>query len=226
MSTSIHSGLVAFAASLYGTDDDPVDTAIVRDGIANGVLHAADSMAQVRCNILMRSADFFTIAASPSGSTWYRIQGSPFGEWPLTLHADGTPYRLRIRVGVAASSATSCTITFRIVVSPDTIARDEMALEADHVYELAFNPADAIGTTPTHVPGTSQGSIASATLLTVTRERASQWLKDVSVYDAVSSGTPRTIQQCMVSPHVFVKTTNSTCLPRLHALHIAEYVGT
>lgn len=241
MSTSIHSGIVAFDASLYGTDDDPADTTIVRDGIANGLLHAADSMGQVRVNVCYPDGSSFAsdaweygdIASSPVANQWYRIGGGPFGEWPLTIHNDGTPYKLRIRVGVAASSGGASTQTLRVVIAPNNFAVSERDQEADNVFQVVFLSV-TIGTTPTWAyDGTSgisesrsQGTANSLTTLTVPARRAAAWTRSTTMYDAVSSGSPSEIQQCLVGAHVFGKTSVSGIVTRLHALHISEYVGT
>jgi hypothetical protein len=231
VSTSLHNGIVEFAASLYGTDDDPVENSIVRDGLANGLLHAADSMAQVRVNyfpILSAAANgqdtFETVESSPTTGTWYRVGGSPFGEWPLTLHADGTPYKLRVRIGVSASSSTASTQLVRVVIAPNSHAVLERDLSADNVYQISF-ASGTVGTTPTWVAGTSQGDAASATLITVDADTARSWTRDVQVYDAVSSATPRDTMQCLVAAHVYALTSNASVQARLYALHIAEYVG-
>lgn len=234
MSTSIHSGLVQFGTTLHGTDDDPVDSVVARDGVANGLLHSADSYAQVRVNVVFPDTSTFSAAAaefghvvdtSPVVDQWYPLGGGPFGEWPLTIHANGSPYKLRIRVGLSANSSSISTQTVRVVVCPTSIAVAERDRAADHVYELTFG-SGVVGTTPTWVAGQSRGTVASATMLTISAENAAAWVRSVNVYDAVSAATPRSVQQCMVSAHVFTKSPSTTIYARLHALHIAEYVGT
>jgi len=231
MSTSIHSGLVDFGATLYGAANDPIDTVIMRDGVANGLLHAADSFAQVRVNYmavkstLANGQDAYeTIESSPTAGTWYLCGGSPFGSWPLTLNETGTPYKLRIRVGVAASTSNADTLTLRVVLAPDGLGGRERDRSVDHVWETSWT-ASTTSTTPTWASGTSQGTAASATLLTVSQPQASSWRRNVSAFDAVSSASPMSVDQCLVAAYVYAKTTG-TALPRLHALHIAEYVGT
>jgi hypothetical protein len=228
MSTSIHRGIVEINTSHYGTDDDPIDTVTARDGILNGLLHCGDSMGQVRVNympIASAAANgqdaFETIEASPIANQWYRVGAAPFGEWPLTCRWDRTPYKLVVRLGAATSSAAGTT-TFRVVICPMMDAIAELDREVDHVWETSF----AGTTTIAWRTGASQGSTASATLITVSRANALAWLRDVPIYDAVSSASPRSVQQCLVAAHVFAKTSNTGALPRLHALFIDEYVGT
>jgi len=231
MSTSIHDGLVRFAGSLSGAAFDPVDTAIMRDGVANGLLHAADSYGQVRVNYHPIGAAFAgndldafeTIETDPVEDQWYAVGGAPFGSWPLTMHAaSATPYVLRVRLGVAASSTDGAvTHTYRVVIAPDGAALEELPLSVDHVFEVSGGASSTIA----WASGTSQGSIGSATLLTVTPAQADAWTRLVAAYDAVSSGSPTAIDQVLVNAWVFAKTTTSGVLPRVHALHLTEYCG-
>lgn len=231
MSTSLHNGLVSFAGSLSGAAFDPADTVIMRDGAMNGLLHAADSFGQVRVNYCPIAAAFSvddldayeTIEASPVAGTWYAVGGAPFGSWPLTMHAEGaTPYVLRVRLGVAASSTDAGTThTYRVVIAPDGRGLEELPLSVDHVFEVE----GAASTTVAWATGTSQGTEAHATLLTVTPEVASAWTRSVGVYDAVSAASPSAVDQVLVSAWVFAKTTDDGVLPRVHALHLTEYCG-
>lgn len=222
-------GLVDFATSLYGAADDPMDTVMMRDGVAHGLLHAADSMAQVRVNyhpiaagVAVDSDSFETIETSPAPTTgqWYRVGGAPFGPWPLTLRADGSGYKLRIRIGGALSSGTD-TATFRVVIAPPRrLLTAEIEESEDHIFE-----ATTASTTIAWLSGTAQGS-SSPTVLTITAARAARLTRVREVYDAVSSATPHTVRQSLVAAHVFAKTSNVNSIPRLHALHLSEYVGT
>lgn len=231
MSTSIFNGIVDFGAALYGSASDPVDVAVSRDGIANGLLHAGDCMGQVRVNyhpIAAARAEpkqttFETIDVSPAALRWYPMGAQPMGAWPLTVLADGTPYRLRVRVGLSASLNNQNTIAIRVVIAPLNRALDERDRAVDHVY-TASATASAV-TSATWTAGTSGGSIASATLLTVTSAEAERWVASVNVANAVSGAAPVSIEQVPVGVFVYGRT-NGTSLPRLHALHVSEYVGT
>lgn len=218
MSTSIHEGIVSLGASLYGTDDDPVDALIWRDGLANGLLHAADSYAQVRVNLAYPTGTYLSGKAAPTAGQWHRIGGS-FGKWPLTIHANGTPYELRVRVGVSASTGGTAQ-TIRVVIAPDDEATTELGREADHVYELTTSSGSAAW-----VAGTSQGSVGSATRMIVSPADAARWTRDVNAFDAVASATPRATRQSLVSAHVFFRSASGSVTTRLHNLYIAEYVG-
>lgn len=224
-------GIVQFAASLYGTDDDPMDTVIMRDGIHHGTHHAADSMAQVRVNYMAignavaEGQDEFETVETPANTTdWLLVGAGPFGEWPLTVRADGTGYKLRIRIAGSVSDATGGPVaTLRVVVRPSLPLRDaEIEDAVDSTFEATFTTTTATWETS----GASQGSAASATLLTITADQVREWIRDVAVFDAVSSpAAGHSIQQCLVAAHVYAKTTNTARLPRLNALHIEEFVG-
>lgn len=231
MSTSIQDGLVVFAGSLYGAAADPVGSRTMRDGIANNLLHCADSFAQVRVNYCPIGAafdgndldSFETIEDDPVAGTWYAVGGGPFGGWPLTMHADGAvPYVLRVRLGVSASDTDAgVTLTWRVVIAPDGDGLEELPNDADHVFEVS----GAASTTVAWATGTSQGALTHATLLTVSPELATAWTRSVGVYDAVSSAEPSAVDQVLVNAWVYARTEDASFLPRVNALHITEYVG-
>lgn len=222
--SSIHSGIVPFAPSLWGTDDDPEDTVLHRDGTANGLLHAADSIGQVRVNYMPVAAGvadgqetFATIDTGPEADVYYHV--GVFGRWPLTIRADGTPYRLRIRVA-GASSSTNDAPTFRVVIAPNfPEALAGKTSDEDSVFEASGTAT----TTIAWLSGTSQGSAAAATYVQVSAEQARDWTAEQVVFDAVNAGTPRSIQQCLVSAWVWAKQGGVDDLPRLYGLHIQEF---
>lgn len=231
MSTSIHDGIVEFSAGLYGAADDPADTVLMRDGVANGLLHAADSYGQVRvsyCPIISTFAgtsreSFATIEASPDADTWYEVGAQPFDQWPITCHADGTPYKLRIRIGTAGSQTKAgVDLTYRVVLAPPGRAREELGRSVDHVYEAVVEAS----TTIAYATGSSQGSESHATLIELDAATARRWLTRTSIYDAISSGSPTSVEQVLVGAYVFAKCEDGDTLPRVHALHLTEYVGT
>lgn len=224
MSTSIHEGIVEFAPSLYGAANDPMDTAIMRDGVANGLLHAADSMGQVRVNYFpidsgfANNVDDFETTDTLVVGQWSRIGGSPFATWPITLRSDGTPYVLRVRI-FGAVSATVATATFAVVVAPLTDSALELERDRDNVFT-----ATATATTPAWLSGTS-GTNSYTTRMEFTAEDSETWTREQGTFDAVSGASPVGIQQCLVSCVVFAKSTVAARLPRLYGLHVQEYYG-
>ncbi len=223
-------GIVEFAPSLYGTDDDPMDATVMRDGVLHGLMHACDSMAQVRVNyhpidsgVATDQTSFEPILSSAVADTWYQFGASPMGEWPLTLRADGTPYKLRIRIG-AAMSASGATGKIRVVIAPRSrIDRVGVAAAIDSIYQATFT-----STTIAWIGSTSAISMATETqgLVSVGAAQARAWTRDVACYNAVRSpAAGTTVEQCLVSAHVYGSTNVATKLPRLHALHISEFVA-
>lgn len=230
MSTSIHSGIVDFDAALYGTYDDPVDNVVARDGVLNGLLHAGDSMGQVRVNwhpidsgVANGQASFASPDVPDELSQFTLCAGSPFGQWPLTLRQDGTPYRLIIRVGGAMSSSPSSESgILRVVIAPDLpTAAAHLTASQDNVWGVQVTSA-----TVGWLSGSSQGSAAASNYVTVEQAQAEYWIQSVSTYDAVSSASPIAIEQCLVSAWVFISASDSVDkYPVLHALHIREFIA-
>lgn len=227
MSTSAYAGIVDFASSLYGSADDPVDAVMMADGVANGLHHLADSSAQVRCNywpidssISNNVDNYLTIESPDEADRYYLVGGFPMGPWPLKIKPGGTPFRLRLRVAAAISSATgSPTSSFRLVIAPSLReAVVYQTLNDDNVYRFT-----ATSTTPQIVTGTSGGTLNASTYVQVSAEQARSWTRTITVPNAVSGGDPRTIEQCTVGAWLWASTTAVGSLPRLHGLYLAEY---
>lgn len=222
MSTSYHEGLIPLGSALYGAAADPMDAVLMRDGVANGLLHAADSMGQARVNYNRPTGTYASIASGSAG-LWRPFTCGQLGSWPLTAHADGTPYKLRIRVGMSASASSANTIRIRVVIAPLGRASAVLHEAVDHVYSVSVTASTV--TSPTWVTGASRGIVASETLLTISAETAREWIARVPTYDAVSSASPAEVQQILVAAHVYGSSSGASSLPRLHALHLSEYCG-
>lgn len=233
MSTSIHSGIVEFADSYYGTDDDPVDTVLMRDGVANGLLHAADSMGQMRVNVMCvdsgvsnGQSEYFAIdTPDPTIGQWYHMGGSPFGEWPLTIRQTGTPYRLRIRMaGYVDGGGGAATATYQVVIAP---TYEEAVSAIDRSVDYVWQ-ATTTSTTNGWLTGATLDS-SNATYLDVPASVAGRapWLATPSIWDAVSDGEPTTPinGQVLVSAWVFAKSSTAQDAPRMTALQLQEFIA-
>lgn len=203
MSTSIHGGLVRFASSLYGAADDPVCGGIMRDGVANGLLHMSDAAGMVRVNAHARGDDGFAVDSTVPDvippEAWYLMDGSPFGSWPLTIRGNGTPWRLRIRLG--GYNPDGYTFTVRVVIAPSlSEALAGRYADADNVFEAVSTAA-----TPTWFTGTSQGTAAAATYVEVSQAQASAWTRTIGTFNEVSAAAPATVDQVLVSAWMFGK---------------------
>lgn len=228
MSTSIHAGLVDLSEGHFGVATHPADTAQLRDGVANGLLHIADSYAQVRVNYCPIATGFATndldafetIDADPIADRWYQV-GAPFGEWPITCSADGTPYTMRVRLGVSGSTTDAgITHEYRVVLAPLGRGREEMLRLEDHVFEVSA----AASATPSWASGATLRTSLTTTML-VTRALAAEWTQRVSAWDAVSSASPVGIDQVLLAAYVFARTDDVASLPQVNRLYLAEYVG-
>lgn len=215
-------GIIPISTFMYGNAADPMDAASLRDGVLHGLLHAADSRAQVRVNYMHNpvSQDPPSTETISDVDDWHQLAASPFGPWPLTQRADGSGYQLRVRIRVGISS-TPATATFRVVIAPwGRLSRGQIEEEVDSVYEVTTTSGTSQWRT-----GTSQGPLGDSRLLTVSADQCFAWTQTTSVYNAVSGASPRDVSQVLVAAHVFAKTTDTSILPELYALHLQEFVG-
>ena len=227
MSTSISERIVRTDEGLYGDAGEYVDTVLMRRVVANNLHHAADSMGQVRVNYWPAKpfggnlAGFAETDGIDEAGRWYLMGGCPMGPWPLTLRADGTPYRLVIRMAAAVSSGAG-TADLRVIIAPSySSALEGLTEDSDRVY-LAANVS---ATSSTLVTGVSQGDASSSTFLDVPRDLAVSWIQEWPTFDDVSGASPVSIQACMVSAWVFAKSTSTSAEPRLYGLHLHEYIA-
>jgi hypothetical protein len=251
--SSIHEGIVLIRDDIWGAGDDPMDAAIMRDVLGNGVLHAMDSMAQCRVNFTGFAGQSNRFGYSiprilqntALDATWQELRGSPFGIWPVTLKNDGTPYKLRIRAAVASandqasfslttppSAGVAVTMAFRFVLAPLDRGLEFRDETEDHSYQLSFTSGSP-GVTATWVTGASRGAGAYATYLQLSASRAEEWTSEVGVFDSTSGGGTRAISQCLVALHGFAYSggfessggQNDGAVPVLRALHAEEFAG-
>ena len=196
----IHEGVVELDPTLYRRADDPLCATRVRDGVINGLLHKADSVAQVHVNwqpvasalsfgttnpVRYASGIFATMGDRPAG-TFYMVHPLSFGTIDLPLHAD-RPYDLRIRTAWgAADNAYSdppptASITARVFVWPESEVRGgEEALSAyfnqaeDFVWETEFD-ATTVGFAGAWTTGASRGAGAYANKLRLDPSVIARW---------------------------------------------------
>jgi hypothetical protein len=223
MSTSVHQGRL-----LTGRTWDAnaaVDASFVRDVVQNNLCHFADEFAQVRVAYSATSSAFDDTAlgmesASFLQNTFTRIVS--FGPFPLNLRQNGDGYKLRVRVAGAATAALT-TATYRVVVCPISQADGLYLTEDDFVFE-----ATSSSTSAAWLSGTSQGSLASTTLITIPGSLASSWITTTSTLDDVS-GNVVGVEQCLVCANVYAKSSEEDPDPdtriTLSGLYLAEFIG-
>jgi hypothetical protein len=224
MSTSIFRYPVPVGTAVYGAAADNAGAGVLRDTIANGLLHYADSYAQVRvCAAFPGSAVTFngatlsTVESAPTTNQWYLLSGGVLGAWPLTQRLDGSGYNVRIRLRGATSNAAG-TVDFRLVLCP--VGRVYEYVDADT--DFVWTASGITSTSAAWLSGTTELS-SLANRLEVDSDTALSWVRNVAAPEDAT--TPRGIQQCLVGLHIFGRTSNATGLPRVYGAYAAEYIG-
>jgi hypothetical protein len=227
MSTSPNGAIIRSDASLYDSQNRPIDTVLMRDVVLNNICHYADEFAQVRVNwsagqtaYTNGNGSLTTRTASLTTTAWWFI--ASFGPFPLAMRQaarqTGASYRVRVRLAGASSAGQA--VTFRAVLGPPGagLAVVNGTLD-DHVFE-----ATTSSTSMGWLTGTSQGVNAWTTQITVPATYAGSWVIPVGTKTDLA-GDAAAVEQCLMSLHVFGKTANVTSVPRLGAVYAAEWVG-
>lgn len=227
MSTSPNGAIIRTDASLYDSQNRPIDTVLMRDVVLNNLCHYADEFAQVRVNwsagqtAYTNGNGYLTPRITGLTTTaWWFIQS--FGPFPIAMRQaarqTGASYRVRVRL--AGSSSAGQAVTFRAVLGPPRAA---LALVSgpldDHIFE-----ATTSSTSMAWLTGTSQGVNAWTTQITVPATYAGSWFQPVGTKTDLG-GDGAAVDQCLMSLHVLAKTANVTSVPRLGAVYAAEWVG-
>lgn len=224
MATSTWLGTVAAPATVYGLGDDPVGTVIERDTLHNNLSHACDSMAQVRVNFfhpngLTGGHDLSSTQDGPGEFPYSgRVIGT-FGDWPITVGENSQPYSLRVEAYGDSASAAGVAFLW-VVIAPSRSAAGERWQPADHIWR-----SDALTTTAAKLTGSTMGSGAYSDRIVLSPDLVRTWAVDTPVFDDYSSGSPRSVQQVMVSATVFGSQSNAASLVRLYGLHISEFIA-
>lgn len=209
-------GVVELYDASRFADNDAFNTQEWRDGPANSALHWADQRGQVLVNTwaLTSSGEGGELDMRPPAAVdtnvWTRI--AVFGPLSLSLRADGTPYRLRARMG--GYSTTGASVDFRLTIS-DFGSIDRFVYEA---------PTDGVETY-TGITGTSAAYLTPGSgnhFLNIDARTADACLVTRATLDDVS-GSPVSVQVCEAYAVVWGKTANVAALPVCAGLYLAEF---
>lgn len=211
------------ATASYAAATYPVGPVVARDVICNNLDHYADEMAQVRFQfvptVTYAAAKSF-LTPRTSGvvvNTWYQVAASaPF---PISLRADGTSYRLRMRLGGASSGGHA--VKFAAVLAPVGAAQ---AVVNESSSDASFETATTTSATAAWLTGASQGSGAYTTMVTLSAAEAALYSRMTDT-PVDLSGARSAVAQCLVSIVVFGSTANTGSVPRLYGVHAEEFVG-
>lgn len=221
MPRSAYNCVIRFDPDQLNTSD-PVDTALVKDALANNLMHLADEFCQNRVKFVARNNALTAEnpylepqEASLSNDKFYRI--ARFGPFPLTCNSTGDAYVLRVRV--ACNSANSHLTTLRVVITGPSLS-DISAADADPERTITFTTSStsiawiAGATLSDHLIQLRTGFVQSELLSSgrSTHDFPDDFDQGVLIYEAYAD--------------VWGKSANVVSSPpRLYGLDIAEYVG-
>lgn len=223
--SSPKAGRVLYPAS-YQQSDDPLDSVLYRNVVANNALHAADQTSRVFVN--WRAVKSSLVTGNPkthlepdqlgAANTWYPI--GIFGPWPMSLWDDLVPYKVRVElVGASTGGATA---TFGMAIAPvEGPFNPTRMLDSgtDNVDRLIF--ATTTSATPAILAASTGSDLITPSPLAIrTSEMPRQTLDD-------TGGALIEVITHDIAFHVYAKSsgTGAGSLPKLYGLHIAEFVG-
>lgn len=216
MSTSIFEGRVRFDAS-RSEGTFPLSTTLVRDRVLNNALHFADENARALVNWMAPDATLIganTYRTPEAVATSYRLVEC-YGPLPITLHADGSPYRIRAHVFGASSGGHG--VTFAIVLSPVVLTDGGEATDLASISDRAVEYAATSSASPSWLAA-GVGAVTFDPPASVVGSDFRDTLTD-------TSGDPTAVEIPVVYAAVFAKTANVASTPLLYGVHISEYVG-
>lgn len=211
------------ATAVYAAAKQPVGAVVARDVICNNLDHYADSMAQVRFAWAPGTSTYASksyLTPRTTGvvvNTWYQIAASH--AFPLPARADGTGYKIRVRLGGASSGGHA--VKFAIVLAPVGSAQAVVTASAS---DASFETATTTSATAAWLTGASQGSGAYTTMVALSAS-------EVGLYTRLTdtpvdlSGARSAVAQCLVNLVVFGSTANTGSVPRLYGVAAEEWIG-
>ena len=220
--TSIHEARIRMATAVYAASTQPVGPVVARDVICNNLDHYADSIGQSRWKFAPGKAGYASKSyltprtTSVTVDTWYQAAASQ--AFPLPLRADGSSYKIRVRLGGASSGGHA--VKFAIVLAPvDGAAAIATAANSDSV----FITATTTSATAAWLTGTSQGGSAYTTMIGLTAAEAAEYSRTVDTPIDLA-GVGSAVAQCLVNIVVFASTANTGSVPRLYGGSADEWV--
>ncbi len=222
MPTSFHHGRL-----LQGnppTQYDAIGASNTRDFVVNNLLHYADIFAQVRAAMALTKSTYsggqgsISGYGSPDADVWYPILD--VGPFPIPLRADGSSYRLRIRIGGASS--TGHAVKFLACLAPSATAA--LGLANDIADDFQFETVTTSSTTHAWLTGASRGSEAWETQIVVPAIYAAAWTQTTDTLDDLG-GDAVSVDQCLVHLVILGSTANAASVPQLSGLYAAEWIG-
>ena len=213
----------------------PLSAFDTRNVVLNNLCHYADSYGQTLVN-------WSATAAALTGGYGYLYPGSPadltgylpslIGMWkvPLRIRADGSSYKVRIRIGGASDTAGESVRFFAALALPGygigrvlydgTVLAGMPALHGDAI----FGTVATTSTTPAWLTGVSQGNNGWSTMIQLPADLVSSHLRMHGTFDETSA--PESVLYTDTILVVFSLATHDGIGGRLYAVHACEWVGT
>lgn len=216
-------GIVPLPFGSFSLAGSPVDAGFTRDGLVHGLMTACDGIAQTRVNFVSMAGQEANTSGTGQvptglGRRWRQFNASPFGPFPLTIGADGTPYKLRTRIAGYSDSGGSVKIA--IAISPTRPQVSSLELAIDSIMSCTTT------STTDGWKNALSNETSNAHLISVSAQQASEWRRPTSVPNAVSGSAFRSTEQVMVYAWAFgIYLTGEASQPVLTGLHIMEYFG-
>lgn len=223
--TSLHKGRVRIGASLLAADQ-PVDTGVVRDVVANNLAHIADShSAQPR-------AAWSAMVTSVSGAQgylqsretvltsdgFYYIWSSP--PFPMLIRETGYSYQLRVRLAGMTSSGgdeVALLVTLKPAGTNPYYAAANSGTDASYL-------ASTSSATSAYLTGVSQGVGGYETRIMLDPLEVGEATRTVSAL--ASTSTYGAVDQCLVQLFVYGRSTDDIAsAARLTAVSAADWLG-
>lgn len=228
--TSTHQGRVRRATATYAAASQPVDAEAALNVISNNLDHYADSMAQHAMVWSVGKSGYASksyLTPRTTGvvvDTWYQIAAS--GPFPIMLRADGSSYKMRVRLAGASSGGHA--VKFGLVLAPVTAAQsiitDATSSPVVAATDSVFVTATTTSSTAAWLTGTSKGTAAYTTMVELTAEEAFPFI--VMTDTPVDlSGARSSVAQCLVSAVIFGSTANTGSVPRFYGGIAQGWVG-
>lgn len=204
--------------SQFGTAGaSPISAVYARRVLLNNLCHYADVFGQVRASWASGTGK------TPISTTTPAAANTPYFLWstsfPIALRADGSAYKLRIRIA-GASSDNATAVRFRAVVGSPLVVSRLVTSATDS----AFLTATTTSSTGAWLTGASNGSNAYTTMIEMTPDEVADAIVTVGTPVDIA-GADRGVAQALVTLAVYGQTANVASTPQLHGVYAAEWVG-
>lgn len=209
MASSVNKAFIRITAA-QAAENDPCDAAIARDCIVSNSAHLADEAAQVRVAWIARDNEYISTGTHDVAYDYTHVIS--YGPFPLSIRADRSSYRMRIRLRGHYSGSSGNAF---IVLSGGADVMLAMQVTSTNAASFSVSSTTDGWITPdggSNVIYMPESYVADATGV-------------ISTLDAVG-GTPYQAAICPAYIHVYASTGIATDQIRITGIEAAEFIGT